>query len=72
MDLDFIDEIIHRVLALSKRLDDPQTHGVSQSLKDIEMHRYVYILLCISTVKRSSDAGCPAPRHLSRWNDGYL
>jgi hypothetical protein len=35
MDLHFIDEIIHRVLALSKRLDDPQTHGVSQSLEDI-------------------------------------
>jgi hypothetical protein len=35
MDLDFVDEIVHRVLAVSKRLDDPQTHGVSQSLEDI-------------------------------------
>jgi hypothetical protein len=34
VDLDFIDEIINRVLSTSKCLDDAQTHGVGQSLKD--------------------------------------
>ena len=29
MDLNLIDEIIHRVLAFAKRLDNPQTYGVS-------------------------------------------
>jgi hypothetical protein len=35
MDLDFIDEIIHRMLAFSKRLDDPQTHRVSEGLEGV-------------------------------------
>jgi hypothetical protein len=34
VDLNFIDKIINRALATSKCLDDAQTHGVGQSLKD--------------------------------------
>ena len=34
VDSDFMYEIVDRVLAGSKRLNDAQTHGISQSLKD--------------------------------------
>jgi hypothetical protein len=34
VDLKFIDEIVDRVFAISKRLDDAQTHRIGQGLKN--------------------------------------
>jgi hypothetical protein len=44
VNIEFIYETIYRVLASLKRLDDAQTHGVSQSLKEAYMHTHVYTL----------------------------
>lgn len=47
VNIEFSYETIYRVLASLKRLDDAQTHGVSQSLKNAYMHIRVYTLLNI-------------------------
>src|SRR5258708_26419244 len=44
LNLDFFDQFIDRVLAMSQGLDDTKPHGVGKSLEDSLIHVYVYTL----------------------------